>query len=200
MQQKTIDVLRALWARQANIPTSIWDEVLWLDSQYSRSEGRAHQIFGITRGGIVRWEQDKKVHEGSLQEFMHLFPGTLDEREVRRIGKEILLLTIPPGEIRVRDLLSCQNTEIRRRLLSRAGNKVFLRGRGTRVIAKEGCSRLIQVNPRQVERPFYLLEVRDATSGERYLLRVPTTMRSCREAVAWTFGLRPEEYQPIKET
>lgn len=39
------------------------------------------------------------------------------------------------------------------------------------------------------------------TTGIQYLLRVPPTTVSCRQAVAWTFGiLDPSEYQPIKET
>jgi len=33
-----------------------------------------------------------------------------------------------------------------------------------------------------------------------YLLRVPPTMRSCAEAVAWTFELTEKEYQPAVES
>jgi hypothetical protein len=31
-------------------------------------------------------------------------------------------------------------------------------------------------------------------------LRVPPTMRTAKEAVAWTFGQAPESYDPIVET
>jgi hypothetical protein len=31
-------------------------------------------------------------------------------------------------------------------------------------------------------------------SRRRYVLRVPSRMRTAREAVAWTYGLTPERY------
>lgn len=33
-----------------------------------------------------------------------------------------------------------------------------------------------------------------------YLLRVPPTMRTAREAVAWTFGLQDGDYEPDVES
>src|SRR5690606_37368762 len=33
-----------------------------------------------------------------------------------------------------------------------------------------------------------------------YLLRVPPTVRTVREAVAWTFGLQAHEYAPVLES
>jgi hypothetical protein len=33
-----------------------------------------------------------------------------------------------------------------------------------------------------------------------HLLRVPPTVRSCAEAVAWTFGMEASEYAPVQET
>jgi hypothetical protein len=200
MQQKTIDVLRALWAQQTVIPSSIWDDVLWLDSRHNYLDRNNFNAFGITRSGLVQWEQDKEPRKDSLPEFMRTFPGTLDEREARRRGREILLLTIPPEKIRMHDLITCRNAEVRKLVYSRAGNQIFLHDQGTNVVDQDVHSWLIKVNPRRVRRLFSLLEVQDATSGERYLLRVPDTMRTCREAVAWTFGFRPEDYQPLKET
>jgi hypothetical protein len=37
------------------------------------------------------------------------------------------------------------------------------------------------------------------STGRDYVLRVPPTMNSAREAVAWTFGMKAEEYQPISQ-
>jgi hypothetical protein len=38
-------------------------------------------------------------------------------------------------------------------------------------------------------------------SRKPYWLRVPPTVQSAREAVAWTFGVEhPEQYQPLRET
>ena len=39
------------------------------------------------------------------------------------------------------------------------------------------------------------------STERRYLLRVPPTMRTCRQAVAWTAGFDdPELYRPLVET
>jgi len=53
--------------------------------------------------------------------------------------------------------------------------------------------------------PLAAIEVEDATplpdgTRKRYVLRVPPTCRTAHEAVAWTFGLTPEQYQPAVET
>jgi hypothetical protein len=39
------------------------------------------------------------------------------------------------------------------------------------------------------------------STGRRYALRVPPTMRSCRQAAAWTAGFdNPDLYRPLIET
>ena len=47
-----------------------------------------------------------------------------------------------------------------------------------------------------------MVEVRNSTpepdgSRKTYFLRVPPTVRTAREAVAWTFGLGAVEYRPL---
>jgi hypothetical protein len=39
----------------------------------------------------------------------------------------------------------------------------------------------------------------DGTQKE-YFLCVPPTMKQCKQAVAWTFGLDAEDYNPCQET
>jgi hypothetical protein len=56
-----------------------------------------------------------------------------------------------------------------------------------------------------VEEPIVMVEVLNSTpepdgSRKRYWLRVPPSMTTAREAVAWTFGLSGREYDPLKET
>jgi uncharacterized protein DUF6745 len=50
-----------------------------------------------------------------------------------------------------------------------------------------------------------MVEVRNSTpepdgSHKRYWLRVPPEVHTAREAVAWTFGLSADSYQPVIET
>ena len=44
----------------------------------------------------------------------------------------------------------------------------------------------------------HLIHFNEFTLG--YLLRVPPHMKTCKQAVAWTFGLEEIEYNPVKET
>lgn len=45
-----------------------------------------------------------------------------------------------------------------------------------------------------------VIELTCPTTGRRYLLRVPPNMETAREAIAWTFDLAPEAYNPIEQT
>jgi hypothetical protein len=39
------------------------------------------------------------------------------------------------------------------------------------------------------------------STGRQYVLRVPPTMRSCRQAAAWIAGYdNPADYRPLAET
>lgn len=42
--------------------------------------------------------------------------------------------------------------------------------------------------------------VTDSSTGEHHFLSVPDEMKTCREAIAWTFHMKSFEYHPLKET
>ena len=55
------------------------------------------------------------------------------------------------------------------------------------------------------DEPYVAVEVTNSTpepdgSHKYYILRVPPTVTTCREAVAWTFGMTADEYDPERET
>jgi hypothetical protein len=114
----------------------------------------------------------------------------------RTIERELLLgrdrLTV--GAIR-----SERNVERRRVMTELYGIARFVRDAGAEKIAEDRFGTLwAQPEGR-------LVEVTNATiepdgTRRRYFLRVPPWVRTPREAVAWTFGLRAEEYDPEHET
>ena len=65
---------------------------------------------------------------------------------------------------------------------------------------EDGSSQLILVNMGKNLIPMKLVKVHDATTREVYVLAVPHTVQSCRDAIAWTFGMTEDEYNPSKET
>jgi hypothetical protein len=92
------------------------------------------------------------------------------------------------------------------------GLEKFMTDNGARLVQKDSCGSLYVTDG--VSRattggwetePIVMVVVTNSTPEpdghhRKYFLRVPPTMRTAREAVAWTFGLRPEDYHPKKET
>ena len=50
------------------------------------------------------------------------------------------------------------------------------------------------------ERVARYVQVQDASTARQYFLRVPPTIQTAAEAVAWSFQLAVEEYDPAQET
>jgi hypothetical protein len=96
------------------------------------------------------------------------------------------------------------NVELRRVLTERYGLDRYLRDAGaTRVDADE--TGVLWRLPIHGDEPLVMVEVTNSTpepdgSSRRYWLRVPPDTRSAHEAVAWTFGLTPAEYRPLRQT
>jgi hypothetical protein len=97
-----------------------------------------------------------------------------------------------------------QDAELRRVLTERYGLDRYLRDAGaTRVGADE--TGVLWRLPIDGDEPLIMVEVTNSTpepdgSSRRYWLRVPPDIRSAREAVAWTFGVAPDEYRPLRQT
>ncbi|MCX8037718.1 MAG: hypothetical protein N3D11_11865 [Candidatus Sumerlaeia bacterium] len=94
---------------------------------------------------------------------------------------------------------------MRRRMLIRAyGEERYIRDSKALKIHEDEWGELYRVLLPDDE-PLVMVKVRNATaepdgSYRYYYLRVPPTITTAREAVAWTFGLRPEKYTPEVET
>jgi hypothetical protein len=117
-----------------------------------------------------------------------------------------------PREITVGKIDAETNAEIRRVMIDRYclgeetnGAAAFMRdGGGQRVDYDEKFGTLWRRELPDDE-PIVLLEVTNATPEpdgrfKHYMLRVPPTMTTAREAAAWTFNQSPDNYAPIIET
>jgi hypothetical protein len=109
-----------------------------------------------------------------------------------------------PQALTVRRIQQERNVEVRRVMLERYGQGRYLRDAGARRVQADRTGVLWRCELGDDE-PLVMVEVRDATpepdgSRRTYWLRVPPDLRSAREAVAWTFGLRRREYKPRVQT
>ena len=114
---------------------------------------------------------------------------------------------VDPWEIDVDRILGERNGEVRRCLAERYGMDRFVVDNPAARLVDHDKSRgqLWDLSIERWGQSERMVRVTDATptpSGDRkvYWLRVPPDMRTAHEAVAWTFGVDPLEYQPEVET
>jgi len=109
-----------------------------------------------------------------------------------------------PASITTQDILSQSNVEIRRVLLERYGLRKFLLDVKAAPIHSDDFGTLYRVEIPDDE-PLVMVKVVNSTpepdgSYKEYFLRVPPELTTAHAAVAWTFGLRPQDYHPRLET
>ena len=69
-----------------------------------------------------------------------------------------------------------------------------------RTQARELFERLAALPADDPERVARYVQVQDASTPRQYFLRVPPTVTTADEAVAWTWGMSTEQYRPSRET
>ncbi len=96
------------------------------------------------------------------------------------------------------------NAELRRVMIERYGMVEYLKDSGAIKINEDECGVLYRKEFVDDE-PLVMVKVKNSTaepdgSFRDYFLRVPPNIATAREAVAWTFEMRPSEYKPKNQT
>ncbi|NJP48031.1 DUF6745 domain-containing protein [Actinacidiphila epipremni] len=109
------------------------------------------------------------------------------------------LATLTPERIRTEE-----NAELRRVMLEHYGYDRYLAESGAVPQHRDETGVLWRIAMTGDE-DTVMVEVLNSTpepdgTTRTYWLRVPPTTRTAREGVAWTFGLSPEEYVPMRQT
>jgi hypothetical protein len=113
-------------------------------------------------------------------------------------------IILHPELITTEDIEQETNLEVKRVLLERYGEARYLEDSGSDLIQEDHFGKLFRKEIKDDE-PLVMVRVINSTpepdgSHKPYFLRVPPTVKSAHEAVAWTFGLKPEQYQPEQES
>jgi hypothetical protein len=118
-----------------------------------------------------------------------------------RVSEKVVLR---PFDLSAREIVSERNAEVRRVMVERYGPDRFIQDAGAQLVHTDETGALYRQDL-EGDEPLCMVRVLDATplpDGTRraYWLRVPPTVRTAREAVAWTFGLERDDYRPAIET
>ena len=97
-----------------------------------------------------------------------------------------------------------QNVEVRRLLIQRYGEIRYLQDSNAVEIDSDQYGTLFRKSFTGDE-PMVMVRVKNSTpepdgTFKHYFLRVPPYMTTARAAVAWTFNMKPEEYNPLQQT
>lgn len=109
-----------------------------------------------------------------------------------------------PDSLSVEEILGEQNAELRRVMMERYGYDRLFEEAQAEVLDEDqdagGQRRLLRM-PVPDDEDLVCVAVQCPSTGHRFVLRVPPTMRSCHQAIAWTAGFdNPEYYKPEIET
>lgn len=195
-------------------------EVIWLLNRQKPSVEKSYDFdeerFGITKDGKLIWGfdsgcscpspwsssdfGDENYKTASTWKEFEVNPDAefdVDwEAESLSVLEDILLLI--KKNIKPEDVLNAKNAEVRRYLLKRIGYKKIKEMVKAKVIHTDGTSELIDITyNNQTER---YVKVKDSSTDREYLLWVADWTKTCKQAIASTFGLSEDEYEPIIET
>ena len=109
-----------------------------------------------------------------------------------------------PELITADEILAEPNAERRRVLLERMGYDTFLSHAKAETLDEDrdagGVRRLLRV-PMEQDEDLVCVSVICPSTGRQYVIRVPPSVTTCHQAVAWVAGFDdPDEYRPIAES
>jgi hypothetical protein len=109
-----------------------------------------------------------------------------------------------PETLNGTDILAERNAELRRVMIERVGFEKFLSEVKAEILDQDrdrgGERKLVRV-PLPEDEPVVVVSIHCPSTGRHYLVRVPPTIKTCHQAVAWTAGFdNPDDYAPLAET
>lgn len=114
------------------------------------------------------------------------------------------LCILEPARMTLKEIEMQPGVDTRARMIDAYGLERYLRETGAILWDKSSFGELYWKS-QHAQSPLLAVRVTNSTpepdgTFKHYMLRVPPHVQTAREAVAWTFGLQEEEYQPQMET
>jgi len=151
-----------------------------------RMESQVTYAFGVMHGVCRSWDTAGKMTDKCIY-----------VRGVHISGE--LHGHILNGTLTAKKILGITNSAVRRICLEELGYGRFLSQVPHEILDRAGENELVKIDWHKREEPIYLVKVKCPSTGAFYTLRVPPETTSVKSAVAWTFGVREDEYNPELE-
>lgn len=128
---------------------------------------------------------------------------------------DMAYLLLPDDKVDAKLLQACRNQEIRKWLVKRYGQENFKNGKGKLIdeeIGDDGKKTGQYLFDIDIDgQPHRFVKVNDTSTNREYILEVPSEgqrrrgetdfpIKNVKEAIAWTFSMKPNEYHPTVET
>ena len=189
------------------------------DATYRRAEGGSPLD---NNGDFLEWDEKdgKKIREcrfvqgrkHGMEHFYNSCGREVDTKFFHHATEIPRWVFEKPQDASVEEIINESNAEVRRAMLELQGFDVFLERARTKGLVEvmdedpnpmTGTLLKITLNENGSSRErdnneVCLLRVKDGTIDKHYCLRVPPTMKTARQANAWTWGIEnPTDYAPI---
>lgn len=191
---------RAIWFMDRQKPS--------VEADYSFDEER----FGITQDGRVIWGFDSgcscpspwssddfgdtSYNVKEWKEFAvapeEAFDADWQDECYSNLNDYLLLIT---DNLEPKKVLEAKNSEVRRYLIKRVGFEKIKNDVKAEVLHTDNTSELLKFANGEM-----YVKVKDTSTEREYLLFVEGNHKTCKSAIAWTFGLKEEEYNPLIES
>lgn len=132
-------------------------------------------------------------------------PARLDHVGLRWRGIPVSRrIVFHPETLSAGEILGERNAELRRVMIERFGYERLLEATRAEELDRDsdpgGERRLLRI-PIEGDEDIVCVSVQCPSTGHKFILRVPPTTQTCRQAIAWTAGYdNPDEYAPVIET
>jgi len=183
----------------------------WRTERYSKERKKEFQWiiepknrfgFGLRGNGNIVI-QDKNGRNTYTHNTFFLKPRLTKEQKdeiLEACSDYLIYVKLKKGTLCASEITKCKNAEIRRLILEEFGYEKFVEFMKGVTIHTDGDSKLIKINWHKDEETMKFVRVKDSSTSRYYLLRVPPETKTCKQGIAWTFDMKENQYNPLKET
>jgi len=161
-------------------------KIIWgFDSGCSCPSPWSSSDFGDDSYSVKEWKEFSVTPENA-------FDADWQDECYKNLQDYLLLIeeNLSPEKV-----LTIKNAEIRRFLIKRVGYENIKEKVNAEVLHQDGHNELLKFANGEM-----YVKVRDTSTEREYLLFVEGNHKTCKSAIAWTFGLQENEYNPIIES